>query len=96
MSESKFTPWIAKRLVRPIEVTRVFVILFDAGNGTQLRVDSRGEFEEADAHLIAAAPDMYEAILSVLHADACGFAGMMDSALSKARAAIAKAEGKPE
>jgi L-fucose mutarotase/ribose pyranase (RbsD/FucU family) len=49
---------------------------------------------KANARLIAAAPDLLEALKSMCE----GFSALKDSdfpALAKARAAIAKAEGKP-
>ena len=41
------------------------VVMFTAQNGQRThRLDCAGEFKEADAHLIAAAPTMYEYIAS--------------------------------
>tara|TARA_Y100001933_G_scaffold257863_1_gene304924 strand:+ start:568 stop:867 length:300 start_codon:yes stop_codon:yes gene_type:complete len=49
---------------------------------------------EADARLIAAAPDMKDAIAEVLHFhDSGGHEGDLDEALRLCRAAIAKARG---
>ena len=90
MSESKFTPgpWEDRKDLSILSIRR------RTANANVFNKRISWQEKKANARLIAAAPDMYEAILSVLHADACGFAGMMDSALTKARAAIAKADGK--
>lgn len=47
-----------------------------------------------DMNLIAAAPEMYEALKDILNADAIGYSELIEAALKAARAAIAKAEGK--
>lgn len=58
----------------------------------------RGDFFQADARLIAAAPDLLEALHAMLSHTAMldpsqGFDGFDHSAVNQARAAIAKAEG---
>ena len=49
--------------------------------------------QEANAHLIAAAPELLEACEALAHWDECWPSAALEGALRKARAAIAKAKG---
>jgi len=79
------------------------VVMFTAQNGQRThRLDCAGEFKEADAQLIAAAPELLAACKSMIEWDdrekdhAVDFYARMalcEAAFNAARAAIAKAEG---
>lgn len=94
MSEPKFTPGPWK-----VDVTQPY---FETPNMIKagsfeilLTVPGCGEEHttwEANAHLIAAAPEMYEALKAI---ESCLAPADNDSAAQKVRAAIAKAEGRP-
>lgn len=122
MSEQKFTkgPWFHD--VDGFGICRVRAFGFATYDGTeilaQIRTTSGISFGEADAnaHLIAAAPEMYEALkmavgyLEGMLEDGCPRCGgdcasanppiqycpmkIMHTDLAKAKAALAKAEGK--
>ena len=74
------------------------VVMFTAQNGQRThRLDYAGEFKEADAHLIAAAPELlaaletaYMALIGYLPAHRND---VTDAAIGAARAAITKAKG---
>lgn len=79
------------------------VVMFTAQNSQRAhRLDCAGEFKEADARLIAAAPDLWAACKSMIEWDdrekdhAVDFSARMllcEAAFNAARAAIAKATG---
>lgn len=82
-AETKWTqgPWDAHVMTREVSV--------EAPCGRILFAVSRGSDEqvEHDAHLIAAAPELYEALASIVEL------GHSDTAMREARAALAKALG---
>lgn len=64
MSKQTPGPWIAKRLASYNDPG--WVISWPDKCGQHMRrLDYRGNFSEADAHLIAAAPDLLEALESM-------------------------------
>lgn len=64
-------------------------------NGRKLiAIIPEGDGHEADARLIAAAPELLEALKDCLNADAIGYPELWREAGRQARAAIAKAEGR--
>ena len=73
-----------------------------SNNATNYRADYRAECD-ANAHLIAAAPELLDALRAFLRAPSVGSAGpgavtiaVQDFNLRAARAAIAKATGEPQ
>jgi len=99
MSEQKHTPgpWIARQVGGPGFPGQIgYAIDFNADQ--EQVVDF--VYEEADAHLIAAAPDLLAALRYALEALAhCkadkGYSGMQAKAARAANDAIAKAGGQP-
>ena len=90
MSQPKFTPgpWrYASRNVNEIMTT------FHGVQIGRSYIDVATENEKADAHLVAAAPELYEALDEVFAASCPEVPGSAGSPLEKARAALAKARG---
>jgi hypothetical protein len=67
-------------------------VFYDIGRGTRPICKLIGEDEEANAHLIAAAPHLFEALEMMLEMSEMGGFGKA-AAEDVARAAIAKAKG---
>jgi hypothetical protein len=80
--------WIAKQLIGTTE--RGWVVLYKHAHGTR-RIDDDGEHTEANARLIAAAPDMLAALrILVEFVRDAGPESLADE-IAQADAAIAKA-----
>lgn len=97
MSETKFTPgpWTTEDFN-----TQRFAVYAPNGRICQMditRDSQRAEEGQANAHLIAAAPELYEALREVLSAYVPGWDGAeysdVGGSVSHARAALAKARG---
>lgn len=73
---------------RPLFGRDTFAIFFPDGSMKRRVDDKAGGFNEPDAHLIAAAPDLLEALLAVV-----SVADRKTAEFDMARAAIAKATG---
>lgn len=90
-------PWLAKRLATYDEPG--YVILWpDKGGAHMRRLDYRGCFTEADARLIAAAPELYEALVACVAdmettEDFYGKHPAAQDVIANARAALSKATG---
>ena len=97
MSKHTPGPWtaIAKRNPDPSEGTHWIQCKLGAlgywRGHKQDHDDSKWILNEADARLIAAAPEMYEALIALLADPGADY--IKTTAWDKARAAIAKAEG---
>ena len=91
MSESKFTPgpWEAKNTGRHWNNNEIDNWIITYGNDDEQIVDHC--YEEADARLIAAAPDLLAELESLV--DKVESAGWHKSETDAARAAIEKAKG---
>ena len=92
MSDTKFTPgpwawgnedWSDQWFLQP----GVLIIDYDGGGPS-----GSDEFDAANAHLIAAAPDLYAALYALLKANLSCDDDNIDAA-DAARAALAKARG---
>lgn len=94
MSESKHTPgpWFVED--NPCVKPAVQVAAFDGIGNRHLQVIIQSHVQEEDACLIAAAPELLEALEQfVAWVDAPCESAFSDSQLASARAAIAKAKG---
>lgn len=104
MSEAKHTPgpWRVSERGERTPYTEICVINAPGGE-VEIITDNESSDTIADARLIAAAPEMYEALTAMLHRFEiyCGgpdnpYGGHTDGELlNRARSAIAKAEGTP-
>lgn len=110
MGESKHTPgpWRVREMVRHGQLHGYFVAANDV-NGFAYDAEILGEDEyrdglgrwAADANLIAAAPELLEALIDAglqityLHEKLGSDTGTGNASLARIRAAIAKAEGTP-
>lgn len=81
MSDSKFTPG-------PWGINSGGEVVADINNHLWVMATNRGSDDQANAQLIAAAPDLYEALADLVH----DFEG--EPGFGPARAALAKAEGR--
>ena len=90
MSAPKFTPgpWVAVRWAETRALTGAVVVIRPEDKGHAPVADVR--WPERDAHLIAAAPDLYAACEAM---DAAAKGGDWGAAVDAARAALAKARG---
>lgn len=90
MSESKHTPgpWRAKRINTFDEPGHVILWLDERGEHRR-RLDYRGNFIERDARLIAAAPELLEALKLTERGDT----DIPSDIRARIRSAIDKAEG---
>ena len=79
-------PWYA---VQPKECAGWFVVATDPEGNDTVDESGDGGFEKETAHLIAAAPDLYNALEEVIR-----ISDRKHDAWDKAKAAIAKARGK--
>ena len=89
---TKHTPgeWKAKHFSE-LNKLNIVGINFDTDNEKHLCILS-GENQEANARLIAAAPNMYKAIKLVLDKKAAGYYPFADDFISELQSAIAKVE----
>lgn len=85
-------PWTAKQLTLH---STAWVLLWPSAAGQHMkRIDRAGEFMEGDARLIAAAPELLEALRGVLaHMPVPSSICAERPAYEAARAAVAKANG---
>lgn len=89
MTERKWTPgpWFA---VQPENANGWWVVSTDVDGYDTIDESGDGGFEEQTAHLIAAAPDLYEALDAVIDGR---YWSMSNNKLGAAKAALAKARG---
>lgn len=83
-------PWKARKVGGPAFKNQVLWAI-DYNEDQEQVVDF--VYEEADAHLIAAAPDLLEALERLVSAARDVDHGYMDQAIDNAESAIAKARG---
>jgi hypothetical protein len=87
MTEHTPGKWKAK----PLTYTVGYVILHETDHGDRRVDDKKGEFSRADAHLIAAAPDLLEALYYFMNSVDDG--DDPTEAYARAERAIAKTKG---
>jgi len=89
-------PWKAKELIRDSTGASDWVILGPRDRGVERRIDANGKFDKDNAHIIAASPDLLDALKVIVECTS-GFGNDLDwhqVTLQVCRDAIAKAEGK--
>ena len=83
-------PWSLPNIDEPYSARRLWVVDADGGLVAEVSEDVNKENRKACARLIAAAPELREALVEILASETLADADLTD----RARAAIAKAEGR--
>jgi len=96
-------PWAASEQYRQLGQAVWFVTANNAPEGQRLPAECSGPNAAANARLVAAAPELLEAVLDCITQlinftkDDCGHTDhLVIDAITQGRAAVAKAEGEPE
>ncbi len=98
-AETKFTPgpWVINKTYATMLIitgqSDMDVCQVDAGYDSDLSQYSADDEEQANAHLIAAAPELYDALSGLLYHDENGIGEGYDEVIEAARLALAKARG---
>ncbi len=91
--------WLIVADVRPFRIAAVDLGSYGQSPRTGDILETASDTAEADAHLIAAAPELLAALKETLaYWDSCGFSDCDEGCeciVQSVQAAIAKAEGKP-
>ncbi len=93
--ETKFTPgpWIAGKYMFDADLPFVDIYADEAPIGLKLPAMAYGEKAEANAHLIAAAPDMYAALEDIARGKLQGPGNFETYVIAIAEKVLAKARG---